>query len=382
MKAKLLAALAIVNLIGVACDPALTPPDSPASGGGVQAVGVGLAMALRDEQARLQMIDEMRRSPWVEHKLSLSEALSGQENHLRFLAADALDTSEESLLRWIEQLPDMDFYVLDRSDRRNWTGDGAVAVAASADGERVALYDGTGEEVESAENAVKFALHPAETRAYRVGRPETFYPGRVIEDPADGAGGFEIEYTSPRGDLVIIDAGAMQLTPDEAVRIAHQDLGLERRLATGNNRIEAEGDAPSASGFTTSYVMFFQNINVDDGALGSAEIELKAWQYNGRKSEEVKFRWTGVDKGHTLVADRRSGRSCGSHPDCSSLGLTLWWWITTGSELVWVEMWETDTWGDNLYGTVTWSEAQSADTKLIGPTNCDGEACGIGQVVH
>lgn len=364
-------ALAITIALG-ACD---TPTTAPSVSGqpmhllerstapGLDIIGRGIAVALNEREVRRSVIEQLRASPLVEHKVSLREALNGPGGLLRREAARAVALDERAFGELLAGLPEMDFYLADRHQRQTWTETGgAASVAVSADGTAFTEYDATGHPLgtftrrQPAER-VLFAIHPAEPTSYRMGRRMLFVAGSVIEDPADGRGGLVAEYTDANGQRAVLDAGKAGMTSQEFIAYLKQ------------KGVWGAGADPQRSGaFSTASALLttgteleaFANEYITDG-VGSAEIEFKAWKWTGSSKccEIATLRWTEVDPQDILLADPTYGYTCGtSHPACipaSYAIYTSWYPGLDSYTYVLAEVMETDAGSDDHYGSKTWS---------------------------
>lgn len=323
-------ALAITLTLGACDTPTMAPAARPAppmrllgrsSVTGLDIIGRGIAVALNQREVRRAIIEQLRASALVEHKVSLREALSAHGGLLRRQAAEAVNLDERAFEELLVGLPEMDFYLADRHHRQTWTETGATAsVAVSSDGATFTEYDATGRPIgtftrRQPGGPVLFAIHPAEPTAYRMGRRAQFVPGPVIEDPADGRGGLVAEYTDSTGRRVVLDAGREGMTSQEFVAYLKR-RGVWATAADGQR--SGAFSTTSALMTTGTELEAFANEYITDG-VGSAEIEFKAWKWTGSTKccEIATLRWVGVDPQDILLADPTYGYACGnSYPAC------------------------------------------------------------------
>lgn len=184
-----------------------------------QQVARALGLAMSDPAARVQVRNAMRRSAMNEHKLVLQEFVTTSEGaRVLDAAASAAGTDAATLRGWIAQLPEMDFYMPLREQRRSWRATGDVVVGLNLDVDDTGLTgyapDGSVVTLDAADGVPDRAvliLHPAEPKLRRsdaglagegdviedvtaegpmavIENPEYCDPATAIE-PCDGSGG-------------------------------------------------------------------------------------------------------------------------------------------------------------------------------------------------
>jgi hypothetical protein len=193
-----------------------TPTGSPADQS-LQTVSGAVAAALAQPQVRADVRDAMRASPLVQHRLAFRAFLqSPKGGSLLSGMADAMGTDAAGVLGAFTQLPDLDFYVADREDRRTWTATNNVAVAAAlrlsadrlmprftpAGASEPATYG------ERDPGMVTFYITPAGERFRRVD-PQPARAGAVIEDANDGTYGGRFTWTPTGGKSVVMELADM-----------------------------------------------------------------------------------------------------------------------------------------------------------------------------
>lgn len=244
-------------------------------------VARALALAMQQPGVRAQVLQAMRRSPFVEHKLVLQEFVATKAGqHVLRAAAAAAGTTPAALLTSINSLPALDFYVPAREHRRAWKGTENVAVAASLGEDRSELsgFNTAGQVVKHSARSSKatgsqvlFLLHPAEPKGRRIGAQRDV-AGSVIEDEGDGEIGVQlIEYLA-NGDSVVTDlasagtptaqrAGvqparslfAAAAVPDSTYLAGLGTLGMcDNNNCSEGNAIEFKAREKNASGTTLS----------------------------------------------------------------------------------------------------------------------------------
>lgn len=182
-----------------------------------QVVARAFGLALSSPALRMGVLRAMRASPWVEHKLVLSDfLLTPTGRALLAASATAAGTTAEELAATVASLPPMDFYVPSRTARRAWRGttDIVVAVALGADLSSVTGYSVSGYAVRLAgrnslattarQDPVLLLLQRAENKGRRaVRQPDG--PGAVIQDEGDGEVAVQIVHRLGSGDSVVTD---------------------------------------------------------------------------------------------------------------------------------------------------------------------------------
>ena len=88
-----------------------------------------VATALGDQAVRERVRDDMRDSPFREHKLPLRTYLSGQGGALLDAMAAHSGQSREQMLQLVSSMPDIEFYMPVEAQRNAWAATGDVLVA-------------------------------------------------------------------------------------------------------------------------------------------------------------------------------------------------------------------------------------------------------------
>jgi hypothetical protein len=194
-----------------ACDSAQPTfsagPAAPAAG--LETVTYAFARALGNDDVRTAVRDAMRASLVSEHKLVLQEYVRTQSGQLLLeAAARAAGVAPAALQGQIGTLPELDFYVASRDQRRTWDGNARVAVVASINQDARVFpgFDVSGNPVRQRGRGVMegveavFVLHRAESKFLRV-YPQADVPGLVIQDASDGEWGGVLEEKDARGNI-------------------------------------------------------------------------------------------------------------------------------------------------------------------------------------
>jgi hypothetical protein len=183
----------------------------------LQALSSAAATALAEPQVRADVRDAMRASLLVEHRVAFRGYLESPGG-ARMLAsmAHAMDTEPAAVLSALARLPDLDFYVPSREDRRTWQASDNLIVAGAlrllGDG-RLVGFTPAGTVVPVAfekrrPGVVVFHVTPAGERFRRV-NPQSPLPGSVIEDADDGTYGGRFTWTPAGGESVAIELADM-----------------------------------------------------------------------------------------------------------------------------------------------------------------------------
>lgn len=160
----------------------------------LQTVAQGIAAAMEDPAVRADVRDAMRASLLTQHRLVFHEYMtSPSAGRLVAAVARELGTDEAGVRTMVSQLPDLDFFVPLREDRRTWEATPNYAVTAllrlpksreltayTDDGETIPVSYG----VRHPGTAI-LQLSPPEFRNKRIA-PQPAVPGSVIEDENDG----------------------------------------------------------------------------------------------------------------------------------------------------------------------------------------------------
>jgi hypothetical protein len=208
-----------------ACDNPATPSEARQPSGqpalsveaqaAHQSLGViahAVAVAMEQEEVRLAVRDAMRDSPWDVHQISLQEfATSAQGAGLVGAAAAAGNETPGAFLARLQNLPDLDFYVPSRVQRRTWRGTPGAVVAASANPEsgQMHAFGPNGKAVPDVlsggmGNRLVLLIVPAEPR----GRRNKLQPqgvGDVIQSAADGETAVRYTWTDASGHTTVVD---------------------------------------------------------------------------------------------------------------------------------------------------------------------------------
>jgi hypothetical protein len=202
IRSKLLVSLGVA-LAAAGCD-AFTAPgainpaaEAPAGANAAEAelrlVSKALATALNRQNVRVAVRDAMRDSPWDVHQISLREYLDSPAGGvLLAAAARAAGEAPAAFAARVRALPDLDFYVPSREQRKMWTGAGSVVLAAALDPEDGQVF-GFGPDGRSVAEPLGaggaghtvMLLHPAESRGRR-NQPQPAGVGGVIQTARDG----------------------------------------------------------------------------------------------------------------------------------------------------------------------------------------------------
>lgn len=176
---------------------------------GLPALAYGFSQALRNDDVRASVRNAMRASLVSEHKLVLQEYVRTQSGQLLLqTAAAAAGVTPAELRSQIEALPELDFYVASRDQRRAWQGSDKVAVVANLDADSKVFpgFDASGKPVRQLGHEpmpgveAVFVLHRAEEKFLRV-YPQANLPGLVIQEPQDGEENGMLELKDANGKI-------------------------------------------------------------------------------------------------------------------------------------------------------------------------------------
>jgi hypothetical protein len=94
-----------------------------------------VALAMNDEGLRHRVKNDMRRSPFAEHKLEFRDYLKGQSGGI-LLAKMAKETGKtrEEVLALLDRVRPLEFYIPNDQHRENWTGDANIQIASWLEG--------------------------------------------------------------------------------------------------------------------------------------------------------------------------------------------------------------------------------------------------------
>lgn len=202
IRSKLLISLGVA-LAAAGCDvftapsgiepAAEAPAGTSAAEGELRLVSRAIATALNGQDVRVAVRDAMRDSPWDVHQISLREYLDSPAGGvLLTAAARAAGEAPAAFAARVRALPDLDFYVPSREQRKMWTGAGSVVLAAALDPEDGEVF-GFGPDGRSVAEPLGaggaghtvMLLHPAEPRGRR-NQPQPAGVGDVIQTARDG----------------------------------------------------------------------------------------------------------------------------------------------------------------------------------------------------
>ena len=207
-----------------ACDGASPSHTAAPDGGAAFALAVqnadrslrvvtqAVAVAMKEQPVRLAVRDEMRDSPWDVHQVSLQELVAGPAGAgLLTAAAAAAGESTDEFRARLNNLPDLDFYMPSRAQRRTWRGTAGVVVGGSVDAESGSVF-AFGQNGEALPNALGaedgnrplLLIHPAEPRGRR-NQPQPAGVGDVIQSAADGDLATQYTWTDASGRTTVIN---------------------------------------------------------------------------------------------------------------------------------------------------------------------------------
>ena len=128
-------------LLGLAsCSDRLEPPTTPAElpagtvrsharEASVQALSGALARALASSSLRRQILEDLRDSPFPQHRIHLRSYLQGARGGgLAAAAAASMGMEAPQFATLLGSLPDLELVVPRPSDRMHWTGSDSLAV--------------------------------------------------------------------------------------------------------------------------------------------------------------------------------------------------------------------------------------------------------------
>lgn len=196
------------SIVLVACHPdaVVAPPSTAVAASApfnVDAAASLVALALRDDAVRLGLRDVLRQSPYVEHKVRLTDVLRSETGAaLIASAARASGRPEAAIRSAFASLPELDVYMPGSAFRQSWRGSPDIVVAAAvgrdlrsvrgywvASGETVTVNNGPG--VASAMRPTTLYLAEVETRFKRLDamlRPARAHAAAAaIEDPGEAS---------------------------------------------------------------------------------------------------------------------------------------------------------------------------------------------------
>ena len=283
--------ISAVGLVGIAvgvaitvaaCDDALAPTGQDPSGSlAMDVAGVGaaaksrvvaraVARSMSQADVRQDVLIAMRDSRYSEHKLSLQGWYhSKPANRFATALADRMQMPSADVARLIDELPEMDFYLPLRAQRRGWSGGDDVLVASATEQDTYVLdaFDAKGvvhriDFRQGMPDSALFVVRPAERRAKRVNAGTT--------------GGMHIE-----------PAGETQLGVSEAA-CDPNDVFIPCDPDSG-------GGSPPAD--TTRLVGLYIGAHYDPLWDETNEVIVTAQIFDGAPVTEVQRTYTGVRAG-------------------------------------------------------------------------------------
>jgi hypothetical protein len=333
----------------------------PASAPALERISNAVAIALGDRDVRRFVISKLSASPWIEHKVYLADVL-GFPNIFTQRVADVAGLRLEELIARVGSLPQMDFYLVDAQQRREWGVNGnPVAVVASSDGHTFMEYNSRGEPTRYVQSQVSrpvLAIHPAEVRMYRVSRSEP--SSNVISGPGDEDAGLLIRYTDDNGVDVTIDTGKEGLRSNadlQAYARAHNLPGLAEPAAP------AHGIAlPGANTMTAHFFLDSGQIQFFPDGIGQSEVLIKMWKDSGPGNGDccrVEWHWGSIEP-----LDQIIGNPCitdefheAYYTGCWEGPVTVfngWYPGTGGYSHFRAQLFEEDTGPDDVFGVNYW----------------------------
>lgn len=246
----------------------------------VDAVARAVALGMSQPEVREAVRDDLRASPWTEHKLSLREFQTTPTGELLFRAsAAAVGADLDALQARVAALPDLDFYVPVRQHRLTWRSTDDYLVAVNLDGRAPTFgYDAKGRamplDLSRAEPPAQtvLMLQTAEAKTRRID-PQPTPSGLTIQDPDDGEFG---------GVLVFKDVSGLTRTIELADLVGHGPLAQCYDNCTGGGGggspppetlltyIETRGIVDNNNPFETNEFEF--NATARDGTTGFLRI--------------------------------------------------------------------------------------------------------------
>lgn len=111
-------------------EPALEMNASSKEESDLELVGQSIALALSDSALRMQVLRDMRDSPFRNHSLHLQSYLTGPRgSEIREAAADHVGLQPQELHVLINRFPSLQFFMPIPFQRGTWTGSGPIAVS-------------------------------------------------------------------------------------------------------------------------------------------------------------------------------------------------------------------------------------------------------------
>jgi hypothetical protein len=201
-------------LVGCAEDRSVSPLDPIAKVSSQQVeedIARASALSLNDEAVRTRLRDDMRASPWTDHKLSLTPYVTAEGGPVVAQAMTrAMGVGSEEMASRVNAMPSSDLSVARKEDRLSWTGTGnyLVVIAPREDEDPVVGFnpDGSREVLyprADIKGRVLILIQPAEAKNLRTVR-QSRVQGVTIQDPDDGSIGGSFSIIHGR-DTIIFD---------------------------------------------------------------------------------------------------------------------------------------------------------------------------------
>lgn len=141
---------AVLSFVLWACSDAPYPTDSPSTHSGGKSLNLSsaeaqtaltraIALALADSALRARVLEDMRESPFLEHKIDLAKYLREPKGGLlRSRMRDRAGVSEANIDLMLRTSRSLEFYVPVAAHRRTWTGGADLIVASASTDDRIA----------------------------------------------------------------------------------------------------------------------------------------------------------------------------------------------------------------------------------------------------
>ncbi|MFL5539470.1 MAG: hypothetical protein ACJ8J0_10785 [Longimicrobiaceae bacterium] len=366
MKVKFSGSVLLLGALLAGCDRS-QPTHSPGAAApksGLAAVTYGFSQALRNDEVRATVRNAMRASLVSEHKLVLQEYVRTQSGQLLVeTAAAAAGLTPAALRSQIDALPELDFYVASRDQRRSWQGSAKIAVVANAEQDAKVFpgFDASGKPVQQLGHEAMpgveavFVMHRAEEKFLRV-YPQANVPGTVIQEPEDG---------EENGMLELKDADG------KITRTQYVDMVPGGRLPQVDpNAATGPMWFPQASVVTSGPGVFFTWIQMEKGdGVGACELKFFTVLLDANGNSD------GTQATHTAGSVECPGTIHTwetRFPPRGRRGSTYlphypYSWVR-------VDLYEEDTIGDDYFGNNAWN-GDYGTTKPMWIPVCDGYGC-------
>jgi hypothetical protein len=217
-----------------------------ASDATLQRVSRAVAVALASEDARMEVRDAMRDSPWNSHKLVLHDFLASEgAQAFASRAAGAAGQTRQQFLATVASLPALDFYLPRREQRQAWSGTAGVVVGAALNVESGVIhrFDARGLPLRAASvgDAPLMALIPAESKARRQ-NPQPRGRGEVVEARGDGQRAESFYWIEPDGTIITADMASIRAGTDArfTMNVSGPTPGVTRIQCIGSNIRDGE----------------------------------------------------------------------------------------------------------------------------------------------